>query len=386
MLIYLSVYAVSLISSFYAWKEKSLLLQWFLHVLAILPLVLLGGLRDRSIGSDTDFYIWDRFSDAVKYRDSIVVFLLTSNQEIGYMLSNWLIAQLTDSHAVYLSVMEFLVVTPMYIVAWKFRKTVPSFLIMFFFIFIQYQYSFSIIRQSVALSFCLLSFCYFEEKKFFKSLLLEIIAVSFHYSAFLALLFPLSNYLVKKWSIYRYREFYILFFLIFIFCVANIDLFLKHMISVDLINQKYMVYASDSDVFAGRIQWSNMVIKIVIAYIGFVVFITRKPITYSFLKKIRRYKYIDFFFVMAILDIAFSLLGSVNSEWIRLSYYPRLISFISVPFYMKYYNYRCFGKFGIKPIMCTLIVFFWWYIYIWGGYGDVDDYKLNKEIYQLLFL
>lgn len=367
---YLSVYIYSLVSLHIAWKAKAGVVRRFFHLSATIPLILLGGFRDRSIGSDTDLYIWDRFSDAVAYKDNLLFFMITSHQEIGYMMINWLTAQFTKSHAVFLSIMQALIVIPMYVSAWKLRKWVSPVLVMFIFVFIQYQYSFSLIRQCTALSFCVLAFVLYLEGKYGKALTTELVAITFHYSAVLALMFPIIFRTVSQRPIKRYPLAYMIIGIVVIVVFINAKYFLIQFLSLGLFDGKYDVYAADSDMFGQSLQASNLVIKILTVVIAYAVLLKNKS-----------NRFVDFFFVMALLDFGFSMLGLINRELYRLSMYPRMLSFVSLPFFFKYYD-RFLGKIKIRPFVCAIVVFFWWYIYIHGGYGSVDTYEMSPVVFK----
>lgn len=365
MLTYFCVYFISL-AFFGAALHSKNHARLFFYFLSATPLILLGGFRDRSIGADTDFYIWDRFSDAITYKDELLVFLLTSKQEIGYMLLNWGIAQISSSHIVFLTIAQMFVVVPMFITAIHIKKWGSPLWMMFIFLFIQYQYSLSIIRQSIGLSFSLLAFICYYEKKTKYAILCLIIAITFHYSSILSILYPISLWIVSKYPIkYNYRK-YILGLMVLFLILISFDNLLSLVVKSGLIDENYSVYSADSDIFEGKIQWSNFVIKIFVLYITYISMTRKSSVS------------LDFFFIMALLDFCFSLLGAINDQLIRFSYYPRYISFISIPYYLRYHNFVI--NFPLKPIFIILVVFFWWYTYIWGDYGGVGNYKINTDL------
>lgn len=123
--------------------------------------------------------------------------------ENGYTILNWMFSHLgIGFHGFLVFCAAVNVSTISYFIYRYSKKPWLSFVIFCTFGF--YMSTFGIIRHSLALSMCLLAYCFFEKKKYLFGILAFLLAFSFHRTALLALpvlallVFPIKNITRKK--------------------------------------------------------------------------------------------------------------------------------------------------------------------------------------------
>lgn len=95
-------------------------------------------------------------------------------------------------------IISSIIIYPLVFYAFKKYSVHPS-LSLIIYVGLFYPISLSIVRQAIAVSICLFGYKYIIEKSFIKYTLCIIIAVLFHYSAFVALsIYPLLNWIKLK--------------------------------------------------------------------------------------------------------------------------------------------------------------------------------------------
>ena len=203
MIVYIITFALSLLGVKMAdlWFEDQ---RRFIagSLLAVLPPILIAGLRDSTVGSDTDLYVIPIFNGIASNGQNLMEFIDSyPGMEWGYLLLTFVIAQLTDQSVFLLLSIHVLIILPLYMTAMKWREYLSPVLFMFIYYMIFFQESLSIARQSIALSFSMLAFTFFLEKKYIKYVVFTLCAFLFHQTALVALSFPVFYYIVDRFSI-----------------------------------------------------------------------------------------------------------------------------------------------------------------------------------------
>jgi len=345
-------------------------------ILAVLPPILIAGLRDSTVGSDMELYIVPIFNGIASNGQNLMEFIDSyPDMEIGYLFVNYVIAQLTDQPFFLLLCIHILIIIPLYITAMKWRDHLSPVLFMFIFYMIFFQESLSIVRQSIALSFSMLAFTFFWEKRYIQFFLYLIVAFLFHQTVIIALSFPLAYMMVSRFSIREYYYYYIGIALVISLFFLNLDNILIWLIESDYIDLKYLKYTSADDTFTPVLGTANFVVKVVtIAYIIYVM-VLYMPDTL-----------LKFFLVMAILDMLFSLCALIVQPLDRISLYYRLMTCISIPYIVYKYPiiYSDDETPYTKPIegmFCILLFAYWFYVYMLGNYDDTADYRISSTLF-----
>lgn len=212
VLLYLFIVVVTLISSLAIKREKYELL---FVCIAFLWFGLLLGMRDHSVGTDTINYILTASESSrkeVKFKDIGYEYLIIIISKLG--ISKYL-----------LIIMSFLYLYPLYrIFKSKLVTHKIQLLYVFFSFFFVYALGINIMRQGVAISFMLLAAVYWTETKRRKSILVAIIATSFHLSTIIMMVVFAISYHIK--TINRPLTFYIICTIISFFGADIINLLL----------------------------------------------------------------------------------------------------------------------------------------------------------------
>lgn len=390
MVIYLVIFVLSLLGVRMAdmWYDDQRRF-WGGSLLAVLPPIIIAGLRDSTVGSDMELYIVPIFNGIASNGQNLIEFFDSyPDIERGYLFLNYVIAQLTDQPFVLLLCIHILIIIPLYVTAMKWRKYLSPVLFIFIFYMIFFQESFSIVRQSIALSFSMLGLTLFlrpqidiEEKidtgvcRYVYSGMCLVIAFLFHLTAVIALSFPIIYYVINRFSL---RQTYVLYIVVALLTVAfflYFDEFLIWMIESGYLDLKFLKYTSADDTFTPVLGASNIIVKILtIAYIVYIMIIYKAD---SLLK---------FFFVVAVLDMLFSLCALIMQPLDRISLYFRLVSCISLPYLI--YNFPIIFTDEDTPyttpvegFLCVLLFVYWFYVYMLGNYDDTADYQISSTLF-----
>lgn len=188
----LFIYGILFLNKYTKQKFKNV----FLLILTI-QMTLIVGLRSNEIGIDSIRYT--RHFLAVSNYDTMQE-ILDSSSEIGYILLQRIISMFTDRYSVLFMIVAF----SSYSILAFFIKKYSSNYFLSYFLFITlgfFHFSFSGMRQTIALAIGFIAFHYAFEKKPKSFLITVIIAMVFHSSAIIILLvYPLLN--IKLNNIY----------------------------------------------------------------------------------------------------------------------------------------------------------------------------------------
>lgn len=372
---YIIAFSISLWGTYMASAKRS---QFALGTLiALLPPILLAAFRDETVGSDTERYVKYMYLAAINNKGDYSVL---SNQfedgDLLYLRCAYFLSFFTNKIWVYHAFFHSLVVVPVYIVAQRWRHIVSPVMVMLIFYVVCYQESLSIVRQSVAMSFSLLALTTFIDGKYLKAGILYFMAIGFHLTGVLPLLFLLFYYLAKRFPIKPYIKYYLLASFLILVTIFQFEKILLFALGYNLLPSRLLIYTSEEGMFDADIGLTNLVVKIVTVI--FFVFVLYKSKVESWLT--------DFFFIIALADLVFSLSGMIVMPLIRLAYYARIVSCISIPYVVSYnklflkFEYRAV-RFPVLFLFITLLLTFWYYVYIHGNMSDTASYEFSTEIW-----
>lgn len=233
MIMYILVILVSI--GFLFWgllskrKYNNFIYYLFISIGLLFPCII-AGLRNISVGSDTDFYILglfeqvSSFSSPISYIKEMIHFWQIN--DIGYLIITFVVGKIFNNFNILLFVMELLIILPVYKSIEKFsiKDTNIIFGMLLFYLF-WYNVTFNMLRQSLALAFSLLSIAYMNKKQYKLSVLLSLISVGFHKSSILTLLIISIIYFFNKPNIKNKTKNKISK-LIIIFSICSVSLFL----------------------------------------------------------------------------------------------------------------------------------------------------------------
>jgi hypothetical protein len=183
MLIYLINLFIVAIAAILAMKSKSKTASRFYLSIIFVSMVLVAGLRDSRIGTDTGSYV-GMFNAIWSFLDSIA--LGSSTWEYGFWILNWLVHLVSDQYMFLLLAIAMITIG---CYQWAIVKY-SAHLVISFLVFIMmgfYTFFFNGARQGMACAICALAIGPLQERNFFKYAMYIVIAFFFHKSAIIAL-------------------------------------------------------------------------------------------------------------------------------------------------------------------------------------------------------
>ena len=164
--------------------------QWFFFI--ILLFVVIAGMRYR-LGVDTARYLVHFYHDTPHLKDLTWEDLQIGSDPLFHLLNSLI---LTMGGRFY--ILQFVQAVFINILVFKYIKRHTHYVftaLFFYFIWQYYGYNMEELRASMALVICLFANDYCLEKKWFKAVLLYLIATQFHFSAVICLITPLLLFL-----------------------------------------------------------------------------------------------------------------------------------------------------------------------------------------------
>lgn len=218
MAIYIITILISLLFIFCADRVRNnkslfLLFSW----ISIIPSLIIAGFRDYSVGTDVWSYIvpnftlsrvfesfqdYNSFLPFSRYSLSSLGMFVNGNTEFGYNLLVFIISRVTDDPHWLLFTIQFIISSVLLISNIKIsnRFNTPLFPMYFVFYTTYWLMSMNIMRQYCAVSMNVLALVYLIEKKYGRYLLLQILAISFHQTALVGIVFAIMYILMQRAS------------------------------------------------------------------------------------------------------------------------------------------------------------------------------------------
>ena len=205
-MIYLICFAASVALAFFANRATRKRYLWLFSALSILVVVLLAGLREYHIGTDTyHYYSYKRYWLGATSYDSLWEYM-RYYMSIGYgeplfALLVGVIGQVFGHYSVLLFVVHGVIISCVYIGAFRFRKYVePAWFLLLFYLF-YFGQSLNIMRQYMAMAIVFVAFADIQKRKYIRYGIAVAIATLIHTSALLSVL-PLVFWFILKvrWS------------------------------------------------------------------------------------------------------------------------------------------------------------------------------------------
>jgi hypothetical protein len=336
-------------------KSKTLLGKFALAIVALLPLLLLAAFRDASVGTDTSAYLIIReningINDIGKY-----------DMEPLYSILNVLSNNWSFSQQFFLFIIELLIVFPIFITTLKLKDQIQETLVFFIFLMTLYNVSFNMIRQSIAISFVLLSLPYLLEKKYLKHYLLCAIAIGFHYTAIFALIISVLYFITQRYSIKKYQGQYLILLIITIVLFSQFPLVFNLISRHSALLSSYSGYVSN--IKDGDVGYSTLIVKLFI--------LCSIILSYRFIQNSRHLHLLDFFLVCSVVDVILNFIGIFSTYLARITWYTFIVSFISIPYCFKLRN----GKYQLLNISTIFIYMaYWFYIFVVTGSSETIPY------------
>lgn len=322
-------------------KQTAIKFSW---LTGFLILWLIQALRYEYIGTDLEFYVptfkngnWDIYSI-----------------ESGYTMLNSTLREYTKNPNILLALISFLALFPISYIYKKYSQNIPLSYIIFA-SFVVYHFTFSGLRQAIAIGITTFSYIFIDRQKVLLFLTCVLIASLFHVSSICFIVYyPLCN-----WLKMTNRKYFlaVMFGCIVILCLKPI---LESVIPMIFGGHKYLGYIQKETIPA-----YNLII--IIFTIFLFTFIVKSPS-----RQLQNYRMAVFCAVMS------QALGLISMTATRIGFYFIPFIALAIPQTLFEAKESSLNKNVIASGITAFMIFFFFYAYS-GGYLDVIPYKFYWE-------
>lgn len=352
MFFYYSIWFFIAYFSFFFKKtaENKLLFFFF-----IIIMVLFTGLRFE-IGGD-----WSNYIQMYGYFDGLSLYESLSITDPGYGLFNYLSQILELKDTVLVNLLCSICFYLFFIFLFKrFENYWISLLVSFPYLILVVSMGYT--RQSVAISFFIIALTFALEKKIIKFLIFSILAVIFHKSAIIILMF-LPIFLFKEWFKNNFL----------FFCYTFSSFFFMSVIV-------YLSSISGDNIYtdqSGEISSAGAVFRVIVHFLALIFYLLYRPIIKRFL--LERIRFFDYLSML----ILFTLLLAIPFSTLADRFNLYLIIFDILIFSHLYSYLNVFNR----HVMLGSIVFFnTVMLFIWLNFGAWSGAWLPYQNYLFNFL
>lgn len=207
-------------------------------IVSLFSLCFLAGVRDLTVGTDIYYYFYQIFYDFTHTEIGILAEFANTGVDIGFILLIY-IGKIFNNVNISMFIVEFAVLAPIYIFAYRNRKKYSITFIILIYCLTMYVRSFNLMRQSIAISLLILSMDYFKDRNIKKSLICFILAVLMHKTAIIGLIIYVIIYIRNTKGEIKLKNI-IMIYIIFILSILILEPFLV------FVGSKYVRYLNNS--------------------------------------------------------------------------------------------------------------------------------------------
>lgn len=318
-------------------------------------LVLVPGMRDRHIGTDTSIYIGHFESDRVA-NTKISEYSLTD--EVGYKILEKLALNLSNDYWVLLTLIA--IVGVLFNLRVIMKLSVNYAMSIFLFITLgTYLFMFNGARQAIAASIFGISIIYLIKGNLKKYILWVLIAALFHKTIMITL--PLYYLFRLRYSIRSLTIIIVSSFVLFGFMYSIISLL------PDIYSDKYMQYEDRGATGAGLLTIFNVITTIFFIYVR------------GYISNQDRYQYDIFLFINIFSSLIYALvyINGQDVNLVRLTLYFSMGTILIWPLIFK--NIIVFKSVLLKSLFYLFHLIFY-FIYL-GKMSRLTPYKFNPDLF-----
>ena len=378
MVVYLFMFiscslCAGLVQHFY--KNKKRILSTFFAILAVFIPSIIAGIRNINVGTDIKVYGIYMFNIA-RSHSIIGYFGIVGTGDILYSFLNILTSLLSDNIHVLLFIIQFINCSIVFIAIFKERENIHMSLSYFIFLSTLYFRQLNLLRQGLALSFVLLAFVLFKNKKIKSTIFCMIIASLFHATAILAIpLFVIYKYVKDDNKNDNYSESYKYFLVAIYISLILVFVFFKPLFNIILnsgiLPSKYTLEYFER-YFNSVIELDNLGTFFKLAWC--VIYL----LAIKYIKKANEIK--DYRFFLHIASIDFILWNfNIYVKYIdRISfYYGYIYALFFVPNLYKLFKNDFLNR-NIANLIVIVMFFAYWYLrFVFQNAGNVYPYIIG---------
>jgi len=358
---YLVTYALCIATLAMARRYRKInTLYVFFISLSLGGLSLLAGLRADTIGTDLLYYVKRFFiygQNANSFSD-IVALATTNNSEVGYWIWTVLIGKLIPDLHVFLFLTELLIVVLVYKSIQLYEHKLSIVLSMTLFLLLFYNMSFNYVRQFMAMTIVLYSVSYLRKNEDWKVMLLGGVAVLFHNSAVICVIFYAFYFLGKSKTLMKYKMFlFSITVILALFFEKILAFFITH---TSFIPNKYVNYFINDTTMSG-ISFTSVILLVVPV---FAIYIYARINS-----KAKEIGSLDF---ILLLSMVFNCIST--GMFGRMTLYFDIFTYIIiVPCYIRTFNIK--AKWVLGGYLLVSITIYWFWYYIIQNYSETFPYQ-----------
>lgn len=372
--IYIIFFVISFILLYIAEKKidegkKKIILE----ILAIGLLSFLAAIRNVSVGTDVSLYVKPVF-ELSKINGIREIHAIWYNVEIGYKIFNCVVAMFTSKFSVYLFMQQAFILLFAYLGIKESLKRDYSFVFLIY-LFIFYNRSLNIVRQSMAISLCIYSLKFLFKNKSFKFLLAVFVAFLFHKTAAIFTIAIIIYKLYKK----NYKNVYYMSFFTIIIGLIYIFLFpqcIKIMTNIGILSTNYLYYLDNYVDNIGTINSFELILNFIFMAL------------YIMFNKFYKGKNGGFFFVLTLIDFICLIISVKYTSIHRLGMYFRIPSMLYFLSNLDVIPINIYDRVKAGKIMGIIVsAIFWYYIFVYGKSGGTVPFIISQDtyFYQIFF-
>lgn len=297
---------------------------WISALFVILIPAILAGLRDYSIGTDTKNVI-KTATELAENIGSFKSFLLFTQSnalferfDVGYSVFIFVLAKIFHSPQITMFIILFLTALFVYLSLYKMRNECSILMGELVFLLTQYNASYNMIRQSLAMAMGLWALAIVlneDSKRYLKAIIIILIAMLLHSSAFLSFI-PILIYAFyndhRKTSLFKDAVFIVALVVV----VTSITSIVSFLINHGLLNERYSHYFTE-----GQISANFSALGVLIYFLPFLFFACGIPLMQTNRK---------FYIAISIVEIACFTLTNISFYLYRVSSYLMFARILSL--------------------------------------------------------
>lgn len=225
-------------------KKKSYV--FILVLITILIPSFIAGIRDISVGTDTRGYLLADYNISLN-TSKLNSAINSSNEELGFVTLVFLVTKVFKNFNILMFIIELIITSFVVKFALKSDNKKEAIYIYLFYMILCFGESLCIMRQHISFAILLYTTKLLKEKKYFPTVVLFIIAYSFHSSAICFILIYYLMSLINKNTVLNLKKHYFIILLIFSVCILNINSIINFLINVvHVLPSRYSLYINSS--------------------------------------------------------------------------------------------------------------------------------------------
>ena len=354
----MAVYLISFIISylFTEWAticKKNKGLFFICSFIAIAVPAFIAGVRDVTIGTDTVnyIYIFEQACSTNNLKDFLFDGLVSV--ELGFSLYTYIISCITKDIYVFQFITHFTIIGLFYAAIMRFSNVIKPKYGILIFLLLCFNESLNITRQYLSLGFIILAMTYLmdDKKKLFYFLIS--IAVIFHYSAALAVMYYPLKIASSKWSLEEHKTRYLIL-LVFSFIILYVIFVFSPLQTYFMSTERYSGYFEK-----GNSGLSNSTL---------IVFVFMIIISYPILKM--KKKNYDMLYAGSVVSLILIFASVFTSTLYRVALVYEVAFCLSVPIVLQ-------SKQGeiIKYVLFGMLLFYWFFVVVIRGSYSTFPYQ-----------